>query len=632
MNGKYRTSAETVKNMNSDIRQKYEYWKTSLCFDEATRKELEAISDDNEISDRFCKDLTFGTGGLRGILGAGTNRINKYTVTKATQGLAEYIKSKKDTDIFKCEDEEENGKPEERKGIAIAYDSRHMSKELAEETALCLNANGIKTYIFDHLRPTPELSYAVRKLKCRAGIVITASHNPKEYNGYKVYWADGAQITDALAKGITEEIQKVKDIQNIKTTTKEKAEKEGLYNVIGKETDDSYISELKKLVINPEILKQNAGALKIVYTPLHGAGNLPVKRILKELGFNNIYTVKQQEEPDGDFPTVKYPNPEDKGAFELALKLAKEKDADILLATDPDADRLGVYVKDRKTQKYISLTGNMTGLLLAEYILSQRREKKRKNTQSTKNAADTIVTTIVSSKMIREIAKEYKACLIETLTGFKYIGEQIRFFKTEKKQSTKESGEYEYVFGFEESCGYLPGTYARDKDACAAAMLLCEAAAYYAGKNITLTEQMKNIYEKYGYFKEHLISINLPGEEGQEKIRKYMEKKRKEAKEFKEGKTGEICGLKILKIRDYEKEEYIYENALTGESLYEEAKKIPKANVIYYELEKESWICIRPSGTEPKMKVYIGVRGKREDEAEELLDKIAQRYESLDLY
>lgn len=615
--------------MNSQIKEKYENWKTSPYFDEKTKKELESIKDEKEIQDRFYKDLAFGTGGLRGIMGAGTNRINEYTVTKATQGLANYIKQEKDELVFSCEDEEQNKTLKQRKSVAIAYDSRKNSKELAEKTALCLNANNIKTYIFDNIRPTPELSYAVRKLKCRAGIVITASHNPKEYNGYKVYGSDGAQITDALANGITEEIKKIQNIQDIKTTTKEKAEKQGLYNVIGKETDDSYIEELKKLTKNTEKENKKEKNLKIVYTPLHGTGNNLVNRILKEQGVTNIYTVKEQEEPDPEFSTVKNPNPEDKKAFELALKLAEEKDADIVLATDPDADRLGVYAKDKKTNKYIPITGNMTGLLLSEYILERKKEN---NEKTEKNTKDIIITTIVSTKMIRRIAEEYKICLTETLTGFKYIGEQIRFLKTiqneNKKTENKNIPEYEYIFGFEESCGYLPGTYARDKDAVAAAMLLCEAASYYAEKNITLTEQIQNMYIKYGYYKEELISIKMTGEEGEEKIRKYMEEKRREAKEQKEmGEEKKICGLKILNIRDYREEKHIYEDVLTKESLYKEEKRMPKANVIYYELEKESFVCIRPSGTEPKIKIYIGVRGEREEEAEEKIKEIQEEYE-----
>lgn len=617
------------------IKEKYEYWKTSPDFDETTHKELEEISgDEKEIHDRFYKDLTFGTGGLRGIMGAGTNRINEYTVTKATQGLAEYIKQEKDACIFTCEDEEENGKLTERKSAVIAYDTRNNSKELAEKTALCLNANGIPTYIFESFRPTPELSYAVRKLRCRAGIVITASHNPKEYNGYKVYWADGAQITDNLAKGITEEIQKISQVNQIKTTTKENAEKQGLYNVIGKETDDSYIKELKKLSKNIKEENQKEKNLKIVYTPLHGTGNMPVKRILKKQGFKNLYTVKEQEKPDGEFPTVKNPNPEDKRAFTLALKLAEEKNADIVLATDPDADRLGVYAKDKKTNKYIPVTGNMTGLLLTEYILERKKQQKAENTakenEEAKKTKDIIITTIVSTKMIRRMAKEYDAAVTETLTGFKYIGEQIRFLKTEQKRNAQQNiikPGYEYIFGFEESCGYLPETYARDKDACAAAMLLCEAAEYYAEKNITLTEQIENIYKKYGYYKEELLTITLEGEQGEQKIKKYIEEKRREAKKNKQTKQEErIGGLKILETRDYLEEDYIYEEVITKKSLYKEEKRIPKANVIYYELEKESFVCIRPSGTEPKMKVYIGVRGEGRKEAEERIEEIKEKY------
>ena len=465
--------------------QKQELWMTDPYFDEETRKELKAIEgEEAELYDRFYKDLDFGTGGLRGVIGAGTNRMNCYTIRKATQGLANFIIK-------------EGG---QEKGVAIAYDSRHMSQEFSDEAALCLNANGIKTYRFSSLRPTPELSFTVRELGCIAGIVITASHNPPEYNGYKVYWEDGAQITAPKDKQIIAEVNAVEDYASVKTMKKEEAIEKGLYQVIDKELDDRYMEELHKQVMNQECLDEVAKEIKIVYTPLHGTGNLLVRRILKELGFEQVFVVPEQELPDGDFPTVSYPNPEDPKAFTLALKLAKEKDADLVLATDPDADRLGVYAKDSKTGEYMSFTGNMSGLLIAEYVLSQKKEKGI----LPENGA--LVKTIVSSNMADAITKEYGITLIEVLTGFKYIGEQIKFFE--------QNHNYQYLFGFEESYGCLLGTYARDKDAVVAVMALCEAAAYYKTKGLTLWDQMLHIYEKYGYYKEDLATLTLKGEEG----------------------------------------------------------------------------------------------------------------------
>ena len=457
----------------------YTKWLESDFIDEDTKNELIKIKDDKkEIEDRFYKNLEFGTAGLRGIIGAGTNRMNQYTVSKATQGLANYIIKN-------------NG---QNKGVAIAYDSRHMSKEFSEITANCLNANGIKTYVFESLRPVPELSYAVRKLGCTSGVMITASHNPSKYNGYKVYWDDGAQVVPPHDKGIIEEVNKIEKYEDAKTINKDEAIEKGLYNTIGKEVDDCYIEELKKLSLNPNVIKDQKD-LKIVYTPLHGTGRKPVQRILKEIGFENVYTVPEQEEPDGDFPTVDYPNPEDKNAFKLALDLAKNKNVDIVLATDPDADRLGVYAKDSETGKYMPFTGNMSGMLIAEYILSQRKEKGILNN----NGA--LVTTIVSTDLAKAIAKEYNLKVFEVLTGFKYIGEKIRQFE--------ESKDYTYEFGFEESYGCLIGTYARDKDAIVAVMMLCEAAAYYKSKGLTLWDQMLNIYKKYGYYKEDVMSLTF---------------------------------------------------------------------------------------------------------------------------
>lgn len=561
----------------------YELWCRDEYFNEETRSELLAIrGNDAEIEDRFYKDLEFGTGGLRGVIGAGTNRMNLYTVRKATQGLANVILS-------------ENGQD---KGVAIAYDSRNMSPEFADEAALCLNANGIRTYCFEALRPTPELSFAVRELGCIAGIVITASHNPPEYNGYKVYWQDGAQITYPKDEEIITEVNKVKDFHTMKTMTKEAAVKAGLYNVMGEEMDDRYIEALKKLIINPEVIKAMAEDIKIVYTPLHGTGNMPVRRVLKELGFKNVYVVREQEMPDGNFSTVSYPNPEDPAVFELAIRLAKEKDADIILATDPDADRLGVYAKDSATGDYISFTGNMSGMLIAEYILSQRKAK------GTLPANGALVKTIVTTSMADAVAKEYGVKLIEVLTGFKYIGEQIKFFEEQKT--------WEYVFGLEESYGCLVGTHARDKDAVVAVMALCEAAAYCKSQNRTLWDEMISLYEKYGYYREGLESITLKGIEGVEKIKTIIEKLRSNPPE-------QLGSLKVLRVRDYRNGKV--KDMETGEI---SETGLPESNVLYYDLSNNSWCCVRPSGTEPKIKFYMGVKGNSLEDSDRELKKLTE--------
>ena len=569
--------------INMEYLKKYNEWCENPFFDDKTKEELLKIKDnEEEKKDRFYKDLEFGTAGLRGIIGAGTNRMNKYTVTKATQGLANFIIKEKG----------------EKKGVAIGFDSRHMSKEFSDMAALCLNANGIKTYVFDSLRPAPEISFAVRELGCIAGIVITASHNPPEYNGYKVYWEDGAQITSPKDKLIIEEVKKVADYSEAKSISKEEAIKQGLYYNIGKEVDDKYIEEIKKLVLNPNIIKEKGEEIKIVYTPLHGTGSIPVKRILKELGFEKVYIVAEQELPNGDFPTVEYPNPEDSKAFELALKLAEEKDADIILATDPDADRLGVYAKDSKSGQYMSFTGNMSGLLIAEYILSQKKEKGILN----KNGA--LIKTIVSSNMADAITKEYNIKLIEVLTGFKYIGEQIKLFEKNK--------DYEYIFGFEESYGCLVGTHARDKDAVVAVMMLCEAAAYYMSKDMTLWDQMVNMYDKYGYYKEGLLSITLVGAEGAEKIKNLLDNIRKNPPKM----LGEY---KVIAFRDYNTS--MTQNFITGEST---TISLPKSNVLYFDLENNGWCCVRPSGTEPKVKFYMGIKGNNIEDAKIKLDELTK--------
>lgn len=558
-----------------DIRESYNFWCESPYFDEDTKAELRSISDnEEEIEERFYKNLEFGTGGLRGIIGAGTNRMNRYTVRKATQGLANYILK-------------ENA---QEKGIAIAYDSRNKSTEFAWETALCMAANGIKAYIFPELRPTPMLSFALRELGCTAGVVVTASHNPAEYNGYKVYWEDGAQITAPRDKDIIAEVNAIESYDEVKTMNREEAMEAGLCEIIGADMDDRYIEALKKLVLRPEAIKRQADKIKIVYTPLHGTGNIPVRRILKELGFENVYVVKEQELPDGNFPTVPYPNPEDKKAFALALELAKEKDADLILATDPDADRLGIYAKDPADGEYKSFTGNMSGMLILEYLLSQKKELGI----LPENGA--VVTTIVSGKMAKRIAKVYNVKLIETLTGFKYIGEQIKFFEQEHSN--------EFLFGYEESYGCLEGTHARDKDAVVAVMALCEAAAYYMDKGITLCEQMNNLFETYGFYKEDLCTITLKGQNGAKQIAAIMEKIRKEV-------PTELGGSEVLALRDYELG--IVKNPKTGE---EKGTGLPKSNVLYFELENDAWCCVRPSGTEPKIKFYVGVRGTDSEDAE----------------
>ena len=559
--------------------EEYQNWCDNPIFDEETKKELEQIKDnEKEIEDRFYKNLEFGTAGLRGVMGAGTNRMNIYTVMKATQGLANFILKEKG----------------EMKGVAIAYDSRNMSKEFGEMSALCLNANGIKTYLFESLRPVPELSFAVRKLNCIAGIMITASHNPPQYNGYKVYWEDGAQITAPKDRQIIDEVNKVKHYEEIKTISQEEAKEEGLYHIIGKEIDNDYMKELKKLVLNPDVIQKEAKNIKIVYTPLHGTGNIPVQRVLKEIGFENIYVVLEQELPDGNFPTVKYPNPEDKNAFQLALDLAKKVDADIVLATDPDADRLGVYAKDSKTNEYMAFTGNMSGMLIAEYLLSQRKEKGI----LPKNGA--MITTIVSTNLAGAISKQYHLKLFEVLTGFKYIGEKIREFE--------QTNEYTYEFGFEESYGCLIGTHARDKDAIAAVMSLCEAAAYYKDKGLTLWDQMINIYEKYGYYREEAVSITLEGIDGAEQIKQILENMRKNP-------LQKIGNNRVLKFRDYKEE--IIKDLVTGEEIKTD---LPNSNVLYYELENDCWCCVRPSGTEPKIKFYLGVKSDSMENAEKELE------------
>ena len=569
----------------SEATKQFEYWLNDDYFDQETKNELLAIrNNEAEVEDRFYRELEFGTGGLRGVIGAGTNRMNKYTVRKATQGLANYIKK--------------NGGPNAAKmGVAISYDCRKFSPECADETALCLAANGIKAYVSDILRPTPELSFALREFGCIAGVMVTASHNPPEYNGYKVYWQDGAQVTPPHDTGIISEVVAITDYHEVKTMSKEDAIAQGLYVSFGQEIDDKYMVELKKQIIHKDVIDEMAEKFTIVYTPFHGTGNLPVRRVLKELGFKNVFVVPEQEEPDPEFTTLDYPNPEDPKAFELALKLAKEKDADIVLATDPDADRLGIYAKDLKTGEYVPFTGNMSGMLIGEYIL---RERKATGTMPERPA---FVTTIVTTNMAKAVAEAYGLHYIEVLTGFKYIGEQIKLFE-ENGQS------YNYVFGLEESYGCLAGTHARDKDAVVAVMMLCELAAFYKKQGKSVWDAMIDIYEKYGYYKEGQYSITMKGKEGAEQIAALMDK-------LRSNPPKEVGAWKVEEFRDYKTGKTV--NMTTGA---EGTTGLPVSNVLYFALDNDAWCCARPSGTEPKIKFYMGVKGKDLADAAKLQDEL----------
>ncbi len=561
--------------------EKFEEWYTNELFDNETKAELEKIkNNENEKKERFYKDLEFGTAGLRGIVGVGTNRMNKYTVGKASQGLAEYILKK-------------GG---EERGVAIAYDSRHMSTEFSEQAALILNANGIKTYIFESLRPTPELSFAVRKLNCIAGIVVTASHNPPKYNGYKVYWEDGGQITEPTDKEIITEVNNITDFSKIKTITKDEAVKKGLFNVIEKEFDDVYLKEIQKNIINKDAIKQAADKLTVVYTPLHGTGGKIAKALFADMGLKNVYIVKEQEEPNGDFPTVSYPNPEDPKAFEYALKLAKEVNADIVLANDPDADRIGVFVKHNG--EYIALNGNMIGLVIAEYLISQKKEKGL----LPENPA--LIKTIVSSNMTNQICEHNGIKMFEVLTGFKNIAAKIRKFETEHT--------YNSVMGFEESYGCLIGNHARDKDGIIADMMLCEIAAYYKLQNLTLWDALLKMYEKYGYYLEGQIPVTLEGIDGAEKIQNMMTKMRNNP-------PTKLGKYKVLKIMDVStgKEKDLE----TGE---EKDIDLPKSNVLRYSLENDCWCAVRPSGTEPKIKFYMGIKSDSVNNAKKDLEELTE--------
>lgn len=575
---------------------KYKIWLESNYFDEKTKNELQNIKNEKEIEDRFYKDLKFGTGGMRGIIGAGTNRINIYTITKVTQGLANYIK--------------ESGKEACDRGVIIAHDCRIMSSEFCEATALCLNANGIKTYVFDSLRPTPELSFAVRELGCIAGVVITASHNPPEYNGYKVYWEDGGQIVAPHDKNILRHVAAVENYEDAKTINKQDAIDQGLFRKVPDFIDERYYEALIDQVIHKEIIKKVADDITIVFSPLHGTGNVPVREVLKRLGFKKVYVVEEQAVPDGKFSTVEFPNPEEPSAFAMGIELAKEVDADVIMATDPDADRLGVYVKDTtgiwkdtvlaETDEYpyVRFNANMTGSLMAEYIC---HEKKAMNSLPDNGV---ICNTIVSSSLPEMIASSYDLDYIETLTGFKYIGEQMLLF--DKNNSNK------FIFGMEESFGCLVGDYTRDKDACGAVVTLCEMAAFYKLQNKTLCDGMEEVYHKYGYYFEDAFGKTLKGVDGAALISRIMENIRKDD-------LQEFAGLKVEAIRDYDIDER--KDLKDGKVSH---MGLPKSNVMYYELENHAWLAVRPSGNEPKIKFYFGVNEKSFGDAQDKLGEMRE--------
>ena len=561
-----------------EYRVRYQQWLEDPSIDEETKAELRSIADDeNEIKERFFKELEFGTGGLRGIIGNGSNRLNQYTVGKASQGLANYIK-KEGT---------------QAKGVAIAYDSRFMSPEFAEVAGLIFAANGIPAFVYPSLRPVPMLSFAVRELGCTAGVVLTASHNPPEYNGYKVYWADGAQVVAPRDKGIITEVNAVTDFGQIQRMDKAEAVEKKLFNLIGEEVDEAFDKNVQAQLMCPDMIQRMGEKLNIVYTPLHGSGNMPVRRNLAKAGFKNVYIVKEQEQPDSYFSTVDYPNPEDTKVFVLAQKLAAEVDADVIIGTDPDCDRVGAMVKDDKGE-FVALTGNMVGALATEYILARRKEQGR----LPENGA--VIKTIVSTEMIAPICEEYGVKKIDVLTGFKFIGEQIKGFD--------ETGSNTYLFGFEESYGCLAGTYARDKDAVYASVMICEMAAYYKEKGMTLYEALLALYEKYGYYREGVKSMTMKGLEGMARIQLIM-------KTFRENTPAELGGYKVVVAKDYKTQ--VFKNMVTGE---ESGSPLPVSDVLHYTLEDGTWVCIRPSGTEPKLKFYIGVKA---DSLQAAQDKVA---------
>lgn len=545
----------------------YREWLTGEGFDTETKAELEAIAgNEKEIEDRFYRSLEFGTGGMRGVIGAGTNRMNRYTIRKATQGLANQIRK--------------YSPDRASDGVAIAFDSRNQSPEFALETALTLCANGIRAYLFESLRATPQLSFAVRHLGCVSGVVITASHNPKEYNGYKAYGADGCQMPPRESDQLLEEVNLVEDIANIPFISKEKALADGLLIMIDSSVDDAYMAKLKEICVNPQLAREAGKDAKLIYTPLHGAGNIPVRRILSEIGFQNVLVVPEQEKPDPNFSTVTFPNPEDKNAFAIGIELAKKENVDLIVATDPDADRVGVVVKN-SAGDYVTLSGNQTGCLLLEYILSQKKAL------GTLPENGFVVKTIVTTELSRKIASHYGVKLIEVLTGFKFIGEQIRLLD--------DTGKMKYLFGYEESYGYLAGTYARDKDAIVSTMLIAEMYAWYRSKGMTLYDGLMELFKTYGYVKEGIDSFTLKGKEGLEKIDAALNTLRNDPAPC-------FGGIRVMAIRDYLKQVRI-----DMETRIHEKLDLPPSNVLYYELGDGEWFCVRPSGTEPKIKIYYGV-------------------------
>ncbi|EGT4906803.1 phospho-sugar mutase [Clostridioides difficile] len=556
-----------------DYKNSYEMWLNSPYFDEQTKNELLSIKDDEkEIQDRFYKNLEFGTGGLRGIIGAGTNRINIYTVRRATLGVLNYI--------MKTQGEE--GK---QKGIVIAHDSRYMSREFCIEVAKTLSAYGVKAYIFEELKPTPELSFAVRYLKCAMGIVITASHNPKEYNGYKVYDSDGGQICIDMANDIIAEVNKIDDYSTIKSIDFEEALSKNLITILDNEVDDEFIKAVKKQVLRQNIIDEYGKKLKIIYTPIHGTGNKSVRRVLSECGFKNVMVVKEQELPDSNFSTVKYPNPEEKSVFNIAIEMAKNNGTDLIIGTDPDCDRVGIVVKD-SSGEYVVLNGNQVGSLLVRYILESLVEENKlpKNNP-------TIIKTIVTSELGAKIAKAYNVDCLNTLTGFKFIGEKIKAFE--------ESNDRSFIMGYEESYGYLIGTHARDKDGVVSSLMICEMAAYYSSKGMNLYEALIDTYNKFGYYKEDLKSVTLKGIDGIKKIKEMM-------LYFRSVKIDNVADVKVDKILDYK----------------DGVDDLPKSDVLKFLLEDGSWIAIRPSGTEPKIKFYFGANSDNQEDVEFKLNNL----------
>ena len=553
-------------------KEKYQAWLDSTIISEDIKNELRSIKDEKEIEDRFYKDLEFGTGGLRGVIGAGSNRMNIYTVSQATQGFADYLNQNFNNPT-----------------VAIAYDSRNMSDVFAKAAALTLCANGVKVNLFESLRPTPVLSFTVRHLKCQGGIVVTASHNPKIYNGYKVYDEFGGQVTDDKAGKVISCVNAVSDFSMIKNMDEKEALEKGLLKYIGEEVDKAYVESVKSLTIREDLVKEKAKDLNIIYTPIHGSGNIPVRRVLKELGYEKVNVVKEQELPDGEFPTAPYPNPEKAEVFELALKMAETVKPDIIFGTDPDSDRIGVVVNIGDGE-YKVLTGNQTGLLLTDYVLSSMKETGKLPSNGV------VIKTIVTTEGARAIANSYGVEIMDVLTGFKYIGEKIHEFEVKKDKT--------YLFGFEESYGYLAGDFVRDKDAVIASMLIAEMTLYYKSKGMSLYEALLNIYEKHGFYKEELISIELQGKEGQEKIAACIDGLRNE-------KISEVEGNKVATRYDYKLSEE--EDLINGKEL---KINLPKSNVLKYILENGSSFVVRPSGTEPKMKIYLAVKGTRLEDAE----------------